>query len=520
MRLPFPERVPLLYAVGFAAVLGGIQLAQGTDPAFTLCFFLFVVIATFAFNLAGGLRRPAGGYVFFYATLAVILGVFWKACLGERADSNLTHPLLTMEATLAGMAGMLGAVAISRKLTRKRPILRGLDSESMMQASIGCLVTGLVLTVLVMFVPYQNGSVLSALNQLNGFLPLAVILGVIYEIRKSGGTRSINLPVLIAGSVYFFIGLVGFSKTGIFTPLLCWVVAAASQRYRLTPYKIIGLLAIVFYMVVYLVPYSQYGRVFKVSPSNEAETGTNLSPAGAFLQNMETGFSFLAQPEFVRQQDSKDDAPIRVEGIPAYFDTPQGLFDRLQMISMDDAIINVTEQRGPFGMGPIIFAFENSIPHFLWPGKPSIVMGNVYAHEIGMIAPDDLSTGISFSPMGEGFHLARWMGVLLILPVLWIMLFTLYDSLCGDVQASPWGLLALVITAHIAPEGGLSGIIYMLWFSAISIIFAALAAIYVMPVLGYIVTGVRGARLRGVTTVHSIQRRRLPPAYPTENSGR
>jgi hypothetical protein len=518
MRLPFPERVPLKYAVGFAALLSGIQLVQGTDPAFALCFFLFVVIAAFTFNLAGGLRRPSGGYVFFYATLAVILGVFWKACIGERADSNLTQPLLTMEATLAGMVGMLGAVAISRKFTRKQPILRGLDSESMMQASIGCLVTGLVLTALTMFVPHEGGSILSALNQLNGFLPLAVILGVIYEIRKSGGTRSINLPVVIAGSTIFFLGLFGFSKQGMFTPLLCWIIAAASQRYRLSLYKALGLLAIIFYMVVYLVPYSQYGRNFKVYSSTEAETGTDLSPAGAFLQNMETGFSLLVQPEFVRQQSRQSEAPTRVEGVPAYFDTPQGFLDRLQMISMDDAIINVTEQRGPLGTWPIILDFENYIPHFLWPNKRPLSLGNFYAHEIGMIGTDDLSTGISFSPIGEGFHLVRWIGVLLILPALWTMLFTLFDSLCGDVQATPWGLLALVTSAHFAPEGGLSGIVYMLWFTAIAIIFAALAAIYVMPVLGYMVTGVRGARLGGVTTVHSIPRRL--PVYPTENSGR
>jgi hypothetical protein len=517
VRLPFPERVPLRYAVGFAALLCAIQLVQGTDPAFTLCFFLFVVVAAVTFNLAGGLTRPSGGYVFFYVTLAVLFGVFWKAFIGERADSNLTQPLLTMEASLAGMVGMLMAVYISRKLTRKRPILRGLDSENMMQAAIGCMITGLVLTVVLVLVPRENGSVLSALNQLNGFLPLAVILGVIYEIRKSGGTRSTNLTVLISGFTIFFIGLVNFSKAGMFTPLLCWVVAAASQRYRFTVYRAIGLLLITFYMTYYLVPYSQYGRNFKVFASTEAETGTNLSSAGAFLQNIETGFSLLAQPEFVRQQDHQSDAPIRVEGIPAYFDTPQGFFDRLQMVSMDDAVINVTEQRGPIGMGPIVIAFENCIPHFLWPGKPVISMGNVYAHEIGMIGPEDTTTGISFSPIGEGFHLARWVGVLLILPALWIVLFTLFDSLCGDIRVSPWGLLVLVISGHIAPEGGLGGIVYMFWFSAIGVIFAAMAALYVMPVLGYIMTGAKGARLRGVPTVHSIPRR-LPPIRPSENS--
>jgi hypothetical protein len=517
VRLPFPERVPLLYAVGFAVLLCGIQLIQGTDPAFTLCFFLFVVIAAFTFNLAGGFTRPSGGYVFFYSTLAVIVGVFWKACIGERADSNLTQPLLTMEAILGGMVAMSFAVFVSRKLARRRPILPNLNNEDLLQACIGCVLVGLPLTVIILTVPREDGSVLSALSQLNGFLPLAMILGVIYEIRKSGGTRSVNFPVLISGVTIFFIGIVNFSKTGMFSPLLCWAVAAASQRYKFTFYKVMGFLLITFYTTYYLVPYSQYGRNFKVFASTEAETGTNLSPANAFLQNMETGFSLLSQPEFVRQQSHQNDAPVRVEGIPAYFDTPQGIFDRIQMVAIDDAVINVTEQRGPLGLWPIVYAFENNVPHFLWPGKPAIKLGNFYAHEIGMIGPEDTSTGISFSPIGEGFHVARWVGILLILPALWIVLFTLFDSLCGDIRTYPWGLLVLVIFGNLAPEGGLSGIIYMFWFSTISVIFAALAAIYIMPLLGYIATGTKGVRLRRIPTVRSIPRR-LPPARPSENS--
>jgi hypothetical protein len=515
VRLPFPERVPLGYAVSFAAILGAVQLMQGTDPAFSLCSFLFIVVAAVAFNIAGGLTRPSGGYVFFYAILAVILGIFWKAFIGERADSNLLQPLVTMEATLGGMVAMCVAVFVSRKLTRRIPFLPNLADENLLQASIGCMITGLFLTAVINFVPYENGSIISALGQLNGFLPLGMILGVIYEIRKSRGTRSVNLPVLISGGAIFFIGVVGFSKLGMFTPLLCWAIAAASQRYRLAAYKAGGLVVVVFLMVYYLVPYSQYCRIFKVTPSTAAETGVELSPASAFRQNMETSFSFLTRLDEVRELARQTEIPLaRVDGIPAYYNTPQGFFDRLQMVSMDDAIVNVTEQRGPLGPALIVFSFENWIPHVLWPGKPSQGLGNIYAHEIGMIGPDDQTTGISFSPMGEGFHLAGWIGIFLILPALWIALFTLFDSLCGDIRAAPWGLLVIVVFSHMAPEGGLSGIIYMMWFTNLSVVFAALAAIYVMPLLGYLATGSKAADLGRRVIIRSVPRR-LPPIPPS-----
>ena len=502
----------------FAALLCAVQLIQGTDPAFSLCFFLFTIIATFAFNLAGGFTRPSGGYVFFYATLAVIIGVFWKAVIGEPADSNLTHPLLFMEASLGGMVGMCFAVLVSRQFRKKIPILPNLANEKLLQAAIGSLIAGIVFIAILMLIPHGEGSFLAALNQLNGFLPLAMILGIIYEIRRSGGTRSVNVPVLVSGLTIFFLGLISYSKQGIFTPLLCWALAAASQRYRLSGYKIIIFLGLLLFAGYYLVPFSQYGRNFRVFPTSKAETGVDISPMDAFLKNTETSFTYLTQLNDVRERTKQTEAPARIEGIPAYYDTPQGLFDRLQMIAMDDAIINVTEERGPFGLMPIYLSFENWVPHFLWPGKPAFKLGNFYAHEIGMLNPDDVTTGISFSPIGEGFHLARWTGILLILPALWIALFTLFDSLCGDIRLSPWGLLAIVIFAHEAPEGGLNGIIYLLWFSAISMSVAVLAAIYVMPTLGYIATGSKAVRLQRNVVVRSIPRRLLP-VRSSQNSG-
>jgi len=130
------------------------------------------------------------------------------------------------------------------------------------------------------------------------------------------------------------------------------------------------------------------------------------------------------------------------------------------------------------------------VPHFLWPNKPTVTTGNAYAHEIGGIVADtDDETGISFSAVGEGYHLAKWLGILIAAPVLWTMLFTLFDSLCGDVRLAPWGLLVVVYYSHMAPEGMLGGIIYAMGYVAFGLIVAALSAAYVMPILGSLIKG-------------------------------
>lgn len=510
MRLPFPERVPLPYAVCFATVLCLVQLFQGTSATVSLCSFFFIIVAALAFNLAGGLSRPSGGYVFFYSILAVILGLFYKTLLGEPADSNLLMPSLTMEATLGGMVAMYGAVYVSRRLTARRAFLSGLISiDNLRNAALGCMIVGIALTLALFVVSYEKGSIFSALGQMNQFLPLAIILGVIYQIRKSGGTSSVNSIVLIAAAVNFSFGAISFSKQGMFTAPVCWLIAAASQRYRISLYQILGGILAAVFAFYYLVPYAQYGRNFIESGS------TTKSKEAELIDNINTSLSMLSDLSGVREKYQQSTAvQERGDNVPAYYNTPQGLFDRLEMISMDDAIINVTERNGPIGLGPLILDFENLVPHFIWPGKPVARIGNFYAHEIGMIAEDDWTTGISFSPMGEAFHLGRWYGIFLIAPVLWIALFTLFDSLCGDVRENLWGLLALVLMAHLAPEGGLGAPIYLLWNGTVGIVFAALAAAYVMPLLGTIFLHQRAAA--APHPVRSIPRR-VPS--PIQSSG-
>ncbi|HEX3374088.1 MAG TPA: hypothetical protein VHS13_07745, partial [Edaphobacter sp.] len=128
---------------------------------------------------------------------------------------------------------------------------------------------------------------LSALNQLNRFFPLAIILGVINTIRRSGGTRSVNLPVLLAAALMFTAGVLTYSKEGMLAPFAAYVMAAASQNYRVSRTQIVvGVLATIF-IFQYLVPYAQYGRIFR-EESGEA--------------NFQTSIDLLSHLGYVREQ--------------------------------------------------------------------------------------------------------------------------------------------------------------------------------------------------------------------------
>jgi len=490
MRLPFPEHVPLVPVFYFAAVLCAIQQFQGTNSAFSLCCFFFILLSAIAFNVAGGFTRPSGAFVFFYSTLGVIVGLCVKAYLGEPADSNLYNPLLTIKVFLFGMCMMLVVVFLSRKISTKRALLGKMITDVNMQtATVGSMVTGVVLTTTLIFVPQGSGSVLSALNQLNRFLPLAIVLGVIHTIRRSGGTRSVNLPIVLSIIYMFVVGVLGFSKEGMISPLVCWFLAAASQRYKVSRGQIVvGLLAVVI-IFRYLVPYAQYGRVYR----SESKT-----------ENLQAAIALLSDLGQVREDYLSSSFDAYEERILGYYNTPQGFFDRLQMISIDDALINHTEQVGPLGLLLVAQSFENLVPHFIWKDKPAIFTGNYFAHEIGILGEEDETTGISFSSTAAAYRLEAWTGIFLLAPALWLMLFTILDSLCGDVRKAPWGLLVMLVFSHTAPEGDLSSVVYTSFYTSFGIVFAAVLGAYLMPIIGTFFIGPEGIQLRRGATVQRI----------------
>lgn len=498
MRLPFPERIPLDYTFYFAGILCVIQLLQGTNALFSLCCLFFILVSVLAFNFAGGFTRPTGSYVFFFSTLTLIIGLCWKAVLGEPADSNLQDPILGITVYLGCICSMYIAVVISRRISAKRAFLRNTVTEANMQtATVGCMVTGFLLFFLSILFPNSggNGTVFSALAQINQFFPLAIILGTIHTIRRSGGTRSINLPVLMSILFSSGVGLFGFSKQGIIAPLICWILAAASQRYRVTRIQIVLGIFTTFFIFHYLVPFAQYGRNFR------GETvSANLTVVVSLLSDLGT-----VREEYLRNSEYVDETQGH-----GYFNTSQGFFDRLEAIALDDNLMVYKQRNGFDGFYPIILAFENLVPHFIWKDKAQYHGGQDYAHEVGVLGDEDLTTGVSFSPAADAYARMGFFGVFLLAPVLWIILFTLFDSLCGDLRQAPWGILVALVYSHLAPEGGLGGVIYTYGYVTFGIVFSAIVGAYVMPVMGTLFIGPEGIILRKGGKVQSIPNRLRP----------
>jgi hypothetical protein len=68
-------------------------------------------------------------------------------------------------------------------------------------------------------------------------------------------------------------------------------------------------------------------------------------------------------------------------------------------------------------------------------------------------------------------------------------MFIVLDSLIGDIRKTPWGLLALTMLSHLAPETGLEGAIYMMTFGAEILTFCALFSKWVAPLVSISVLG-------------------------------
>jgi hypothetical protein len=479
VRIPFPERVPIDRVALFAVALFMVQWLEGTALYFRFGCAVFILVAAFAFNTAGGLTRASGAYVFFYSVLVVIIGVCYKAFLGEPGQSNLLDPRTTIEVYVGGITAMLAAVIVSSRFRRKSGLLQNLLTESQMyRSSVGCIVFGATGGILVGMLGQALGSAFTQLNQL---IPLGIIIGVMYEVRRSGGTRSLNLPMLLAGIYCFlFYGVIGFSKQGMLLPMVCWFFPVCALRFRLSALQVFSGLVAVFIVFYYLVPFAQYGR-------SQIEESQSVGDRAALAVTL------LEHPNQTKR--SYEEVQTSGGGLGDYYNTPQGFWDRLQFVSIDDALINLTDtQDKTVGLAPIRAEFINAIPHIFWPGKPEFNFGNFYAHELGELAPDDTATGISFSPTSEAYHMEKWVGVLVVAPLLWFLLFVVFDSLFGDLRTTPWGLLVIAMFSHSAPEGALTGAIYLLTFGTEALVFCAFFATWIAPIFAIPILGPNRSR--------------------------
>ncbi|MBS1814344.1 MAG: hypothetical protein JSS87_05675 [Acidobacteria bacterium] len=490
MLAHFPSRFKLSYVLMYALLLCTLELLQGSDPYCVGCIFVFILIAGDAFNRCGGLIYPSGSYIFFFSILAILAGATWKVFLWEPLDGNLLAPQLTFTVYTVGTAAIWVAALVNARIRSRRPLLKAeIPAQYQIRAAMGCLAIGIALDLMGPLLRVLG--LQSILAQLNAFYALATMLAVYYRVRQTNGEKSFSGVAFSAWFIGFLIGLLSFSKEGLFTPFAAWGFGALAAGYK-TSWKQIGILgtaAVALSMV--LVPYSQYGRTHRDEFSNPFEV----------MALMVTDPQVFTEKNTLLEENEAN--------IYKFYDQPQGLMDRLTMLTLDDPLILRSSMGHYEGWDVLKNYLVNSLPRFILPDKPTLRYGNVYGHEVGVLSPDDQTTSISFSPVAEAFHMAGWLSLVIVLPILLLILFVISDSLVGSLRNGPWALLFILLFSHAAPEGGFGATIYLASYGVAKLVFSIVMATRVAPVIGSMLMGPGKAPLQPRNNMRPSPLRRL-----------
>jgi hypothetical protein len=466
VRIPYPERISYLWAVVAATLLLGVQVLEHTDKTFAFLCFAYVLITVIAFNMAGGMYRPAGAYIGFTAVLTALIGLATKAYFREPAQSHLQVPVRTMEVYVCGMVALLMAVFVERAIRPSRPlVVRLFPVVSLRSVYLGAALLGIVSNLLYVFTPNVQG-LLHFVREIDLLGPFSIVLGVMSTVRSTKGKNSVT-PFLLAFIVLLTVeGLAVFSKQALLTPAFCWAIGAGISRYRLKLANLLVLAPCMFILFYYGVPISQVGK--------SSDHGTDI------IQNYNKAKDLFLHFDDTKAQYQADD--LDQDSTVTYFDHPQGFLDRLQFLATDDLLIQETDQDGTFGYEPIVEGFENLIPHFLWANKPVPFFGNTYAHSLGLLADDDPMTGVSFGASADAYKEGGFAGVLVMMPLVMMVVFCCISFVVGDVRDHPAAILLVVYVAHDGPEGMMPGAIILILVLSVVMAFGFLSR-YIFPLI-------------------------------------
>ena len=243
MRIPFPERIPIDRVALFAVALFVIQWLEGT----ALYFSVWLRRLHPGRSLRLQRRRRAypgfGRIRLLLFLLVVIVGVCYKAFLGEPGQSNLLDPRTTIEVYVGSITAMLAAVIVSSRFPRKSGLLQNLLKDSQMyRASVGCIVFGVV-----------GGFIIALLGEsaLGWKLPSASSISSSRWASSSAScTKSAAAEAPAASicpfssapsTIFLFFGVLGFSKQGMLLPLVCWFFPVCALRFRLSVRQVLSM---------------------------------------------------------------------------------------------------------------------------------------------------------------------------------------------------------------------------------------------------------------------------------------
>jgi hypothetical protein len=488
VRLPYPTRININHVLIVALLLLFAQLLDGTDPVFAFLASLAMVFSAMAFNTLKGLATTSGAFVFFLAIPTFVILIFLKVFTWEPSDKHFQQPMITITATAIGWAGILAAAGLSRRFSTMRNFVRftARDLENLKNTSAGLLVIGLFSQILLTnYNTGGTGTVWTALNQLNIFIPMATILATYYEICISRGTRSMNWIVLVSIFYVAGFGFIAASKQGMYGPFFSYFLVCAALEYRFRPLQVMAMIAWLAFAIGFLFPWAQYAR----STTRQSTLTGTVNATIDLLKNPNT------IPAMYQWYADSLKMNEDINQVALCYDHPHGLMDRESLICQDDRLIQVTEHTGPVGLSYLVDGFQMVVPHFLWPGRVTLSLGNIYGRETDEASQDDFTTAVAFAPIGDAYRELGWSGIVVVMPILYFFTFIFLNGVFGDARESPWGLV-LVAYAAMAGPGLLLPVHPQLWGHYVPVILIVMwVTRYVAPQVA-VIFGFRKVRAR------------------------
>jgi hypothetical protein len=364
-----------------------------------------IALGLLAIGAAGGMKTAAGLLNFVMILKFVLIAVALKAITLQAADSNLRAPRTTCKVMAVGFLAMYLGSLLYRYTTKLKGVVRDVNDAKTYLAlaivfSVACLGSSAVLLIFqTSYATDLAGGLWGVAHQLQGASSFCVVPAMYYA-WSSGSRRFLSHPLVVTILMLELgFGIVSTTKQGTMEPLLCYLGVGAI-RYGIKSKALWGLVAAggVFYVsIVY--PYSQYVRDHGGRNGSIRE---RLQVIQEVFLNVTTNSDFR---NMVDSQISNGDFYLNREGLRPV--------SRLAMIGEADRLIAATDDTQSYtGWETITNGFRLMMPSFLVSDKPTSGGGNFLGHIVGELAPDDMTTQVSYGFMANFYNAFGLYGVL------------------------------------------------------------------------------------------------------------
>lgn len=461
-----------LWAVGLSALAAG-QLLIGTDPYFTLLVISFTILWLMSVRLCGGIKTLTGLTVGYLGFQHLVCSQFAKLIFGQRPDTPLLQPILTMEVYLVGIFATFLACLLAQLpcFTKLKPLLPSQITPDRLRV-IAYLSVGLMV-LRYMGSPQLGVGGIRFLMNFDFITPMAAASVTAYQVLKTEGKKFIHPLSYVCVGVPFLIAIIGFQRKEAIYSIVVILAVAIAYGFRFRPIHFVFGLGLLYFFQFIFFPFALYYRS-EVKRTNDLVR--NMAMAWEALGDV------VANPMEYQKEEKFKPTSYDATRLLYYNQRPSPTLDRLTTVIITDALVHVGKHEGTYGWKTIQYGFEMVVPRIFNEDKPILGTSNMIARMApGMVGPDDYGTQITMGYFAEGYLSFKMWGVFGISFATMFAFLVLSRFMLGDIlQRNLWVCAWIVTVPWTVSESPVQLIIIMVLqamplFVALGLIFLMLA---------------------------------------------